>query len=251
MNPKICIMGIPISGLKRDEFIAAARDAMRSGKKVLFTTVNAHSMVQAQKRPDFFAHFQQADFVLPDGILPVWAGRLLGFDIPERVAGTDFTQPFLAMAERENFSVFFLGATQTTLDKIRAICKIKYPSLVISGCIAPPFGEWDEETDRRIIASINSSSPDALFVGMTAPKQELWLSKNCEKLNVKFMMGVGAVFDYLAGTKKRAPYWLGQIGLEWLPRLIREPRRLWRRNLDSVVFIYLFFKLHGKQLFLR
>jgi len=248
MNSKIRIMGIPIDGLKQKDFLETAKEAIRSTRKILFTTANAHAIVEAQKNPDFFAHFQQADYILPDGILPVWAGRLLGSDIPERVAGPDFTEAFLAMAEKERFSVLFLGATDETLNKIKENCLKKHPQLLISGFISPPFGEWDQETNNWIIEKINSARPDALFVGMTAPKQELWLSKNFDELNVKFLMGVGAAFDYLAGNKKRAPYWLGQAGLEWLPRLLREPRRLWRRNLDSAVFIYLFLKLHWKQL---
>jgi exopolysaccharide biosynthesis WecB/TagA/CpsF family protein len=176
--------------------------------------------------------------VLPDGTLAVLAGRLLGAHIPGRVAGPDFVYAFLDAAASAGLSVFFLGATDATLAAIAANCTVRFPRLVIAGTLSPPFGELNEAVDLPLVERINAARPDVLFVGMTAPKQELWLSRYRRQLTVPFSMGVGAAFNYLAGNQKRVPAYVGRMGGEWLYRLVQEPRRLWRRNVDSVVFIW-------------
>jgi N-acetylglucosaminyldiphosphoundecaprenol N-acetyl-beta-D-mannosaminyltransferase len=110
------------------------------------------------------------------------------------------------------------------------------------GLLAPPFGEFDDETDSRLADVINQANSDVLFVGMTAPKQELWLSRNFARLDLFFAMGIGASFDYLAGNKPRVPKWLGKLGLEWLYRLVHEPKRLWRRNIGNTTILWLLLK---------
>lgn len=229
------IFGIPVWGLHLQDFVQLARTLIKTRRKVLFTTIGAPSMAASQKCPEFFKYFQHADVVLPDGILPVWLARSLKLKIPERVPGPDFVDAFLPVAEKEGFKLFFLGATGQTLEKLKTNCLKKYPFLDIVGLLPPPFGEFDEQTNRRLVSAVNQKRPDVLFVGMTAPKQELWLSCNFDQLDVLFAMGVGASFDYLAGNKPRVPKWLGRLGFEWLYRLILEPGRLWRRNLNSPI----------------
>jgi N-acetylglucosaminyldiphosphoundecaprenol N-acetyl-beta-D-mannosaminyltransferase len=233
------VLGVPIWGLRIEEAVDLAVCLLEQKSKVLFTTANAHSIVTANRNPAFMAHFQEADLVLPDGMLPVLAARLRGRGVPERVPGPDFASSLIARAESHGFSVFFIGATDEVLDRIRSNCQARRPNLKIAGTFAPPFGEFDEPTNLRLVREINAAAPDILFVGMTAPKQELWLSRNFKALDVHFALGIGAAFDYMAGVKKRAPGWIGRWGFEWLYRLLREPRRLWRRNLDSLVFIWL------------
>lgn len=231
------VLGVPVWGLRMGEFLELAVDRIRAREKTLFTTANAHSIVLAQRHPGLAAHFEHADVVLPDGILSVLGGRACGGDLPERVAGPDFFEAFLERAGRERISVFLLGTTDETLAAIRRRCNERVPALMIRGTVAPPFGDIDEETDRRLVEAVNAANPDALFVAMTAPKQELWLSRNFGSLSTPFAMGVGAAFDFFAGRKKRAPRIVGRLGLEWLFRFMQEPRRLWRRQLSSVVFI--------------
>ena len=244
--PAVEILGVPVWGLKTGQFVELAVRLVKTQRKVLFTTTNAHSIVTAQGFPVFLEHFRNADVVLPDGILPVWAGKCLGSHLAERVPGPDFTDAFLEAAEKEGISLFFMGATEETLSRLTSNCLAKHPRLVIAGTLSPPFGEFDEETDRALVDKINASGADALFVGMTAPKQETWLSRNFERLSVRFMIGVGAAFDYLADTRKRVPPRIGRSGLEWLYRLVHEPRRLWRRNLDSAIFVWLVAR-HGRR----
>ncbi len=245
------ILGVPIWGLSLEGFVKLARKLIEGRHKVLFTTIGLPSIVVSQKCPDFFNHFQQADVVLPDGIFPVWAARFLKHRVPERVSGPDFVSSFLSTAEVKGFKIFFMGSTDDTLERLRDNCLKKHPHLNIAGVLAAPFGEFDEEIDRALVNSINETHPDVLFIGMTAPKQELWLSRNFGRLDVVFAMGVGAAFDYLAGNKQRVPKWLAKIGLEWLYRLVHEPKRLWRRNAKSAVFLCLLAKNRLIRIFRR
>jgi N-acetylglucosaminyldiphosphoundecaprenol N-acetyl-beta-D-mannosaminyltransferase len=238
------IFGIPIWGLRLQDFVRLARRLIKAKRKTLFTTIGAPSIVISQKCSDFFEHFQHADVVLPDGILPAWIARSFKYNVPERVPGPDFVDAFLPVAEAEGFKLFFLGATDETLMKLKANCLNKHPLLNIVGMLSPPFGEFDEQINCSLVSAINQKHPDVLFVGMTAPKQELWLSRNFDQLNILFAIGVGASFDYLAGNKPRVPKWLGRLGFEWLYRLVLEPKRLWRRNLNNIYVMWLLAKYH-------
>jgi N-acetylglucosaminyldiphosphoundecaprenol N-acetyl-beta-D-mannosaminyltransferase len=245
------IFGIPVWGLHLNEFVELAKKLIKTKHKVLFTTLGAPSIVIAQKSTEFFNHFLQADVVLPDGILPVWIARGLKYKVIERVPGPDFVDLFLSVAEQEKFSIFFMGSTSDTLEKLRSNCLKKHPCLNIVGLLAPPFGEFDDIADHRLVDAINQAHSDVLFVGMTAPKQELWLSRNFGRLNVVFAMGVGAAFDYIAGNRPRVPKWLGRLGFEWLYRLILEPRRLWHRNLNNLLVVWLWAKNYLTGVFRR
>jgi N-acetylglucosaminyldiphosphoundecaprenol N-acetyl-beta-D-mannosaminyltransferase len=245
------IFGIPVWGLHLRDFVQLARTLIKAKRKVLFTTIGAPSIVASQKCSEFFEHFQLADVVLPDGILPTWILRSLKYNVSERVPGPDFVDAFLPVAEKEGFTLFFLGATNETLEKLKTNCQKKHRLLNIIGVLSPPFEEFDEQTNRSLVAAINQKRPDVLFVGMTAPKQELWLSHNFDQLDVLFAMGVGASFDYLAGNKPRVPKWLGRLGFEWLYRLILEPSRLWHRNLTNMLVVWLWAKHYIIGVFLK
>lgn len=241
-SPATIILGVPVWGLTCEQFVDLAVQSIREGRRTLFTTTNAHSIVMANGMPDFMAHFSHADAVLPDGILPVWAGRLAGAAIAQRVTGPDFTDLFLARAADQGLSVFFMGSSEDTLEKIVASCAKTHPALRIAGTLSPPFREFTADDNAHIVDAINNSGTDALLVGMTAPKQEIWLSKVFPSLTAPFAMGIGAAFDFLAGNKTRAPRCLGDAGLEWAFRLAQEPRRLFGRNLNSPRFVWMFVK---------
>jgi N-acetylglucosaminyldiphosphoundecaprenol N-acetyl-beta-D-mannosaminyltransferase len=238
LAPAAEVLGVPISGLTCAGFVELAVRRIAARLRTLFTTANAHSIVVAQRLPAFHEHFRAADAVLPDGMLAVLGARWRRGEVPERVAGPDFLEAFLSRAADARLRVFFLGATDATLARIAERCRARFPGLDVAGTLAPPFGDWSDEVDASLVAAVNAARPDALFVGMTAPRQELWLSRNLHRLDVPFAMGVGAAFDFLAGTKPRAPRAVGRLGLEWLWRLAAEPRRMWRRNLSSAVFLW-------------
>ena len=178
--------------------------------------------------------------MLPDGIGIVMAVRSLNKECKERVSGPEFTNALLERADNNGFSIYLLGSTEEDLNKIISNIKQKYLSIRIAGSYSPPFVPVDDMDHRGIVARINKSGADILLVGMTAPKQELFLSRNYKGLDVPFMIGIGAAFDYLAGVKQQSPKIVGKMGLEWLYRLIHSPEHVWKREITIPIFIYYF-----------
>lgn len=214
--------------------------------KTLFCA-NPHSLVVANADPLFLSALCEADVLVPDGAGIVLASRLLGGAIHTRITGSDV---MAGIAERWNAlrgrSFFFLGSSNEVLEKIKSRMTRAYPNIEVRGSYAPPFNkEFSTDENDRIIESVNRAGPTVLWVGMTAPKQEKWVQQHRHRLDVPLIAAVGAVFDYFAGTKKRASTAAQNIGLEWLPRLLREPRRMWRRNFVSTP-IFLYHVLHQK-----
>lgn len=201
----------------------------------MFVCANPHSLVVSKSDPLFQKAIHDADLVTPDGAGIVLASKILGGSIRERVTGSDIFQGLSArLNETGGRSYFFLGSTEETLAAIRAKMAVEFPEVRFAGSYSPPYKpEFSEEDSRKMIEAINKAKPDVLWVGMTAPKQETWIYKNRNKLDVKFIGAIGAVFDFYSGNVKRSHPVFQKVGLEWLPRLLQEPRRLWRRNFIS------------------
>nr|NIN51763.1 WecB/TagA/CpsF family glycosyltransferase [Nitrososphaeria archaeon]NIQ32261.1 WecB/TagA/CpsF family glycosyltransferase [Nitrososphaeria archaeon] len=161
--------------------------------------------------------------------------------IAERVYGPNLMLQACEMAETSGFSVFLYGGRAQTLDKLKTNLLKRFPSLSIAGAYSPPFRSLTPDEEIRIITMINKASPDILFVGLGAPKQEKWMARHCDRLNVPVTLGVGAAFDFLSGEKRQASIWMQRRGLEWLYRLLNEPTRLWKRYLlYNPLFVTLF-----------
>ena len=208
--------------------------------KTLFCA-NPHSLVVADNDTQFLGALHEADILIPDGAGIVLASRMLGGAIARRITGSD---AMTGVGERWNKvagrSFFFLGSSPAVLEKMKVRMAADFPYVAVAGIYAPPFAaEFSESENERMIDAVNLASPTALWVGMTAPKQEKWVQRNRRRLNVPLIGAVGAAFDYFAGSKQRASAAMQGVGMEWLPRLIREPRRMWRRNLiSSPAFLY-------------
>lgn len=202
--------------------------------------INPHSYVVALDDPAFTAALHHADWLIPDGAGIVLASKILGGTIRERVTGSDIFWGLHAMLNRQGgASVFFLGSTEETLARIAEKMAIDYPNIRLAGTYSPPYKpEFSDEDNRLMVEAVNRAKPDVLWVGMTAPKQEKWIHQNRELLDAKFIAAVGAVFDFYTGRVKRSHPLFQRLGLEWLPRLLQEPRRLFRRNfVSSPVFL--------------
>jgi N-acetylglucosaminyldiphosphoundecaprenol N-acetyl-beta-D-mannosaminyltransferase len=203
--------------------------------------LNPHSYVVALNDSIFSQALNDADWLLPDGAGIVLASRLLRGKVQERVTGSDI---FVGLHSRMNnagcMSVFFLGSTEHNLDLIRKRMTQDYPNICIAGTYSPPFKpNYSENELEEMIKVINAAKPDVLWVGMTAPKQEKWIFENRARLNVRFAGAIGAVFDFYTGSVKRSHPVFQRLGLEWLPRLIQQPKRLWRRMLVSApIFLW-------------
>jgi N-acetylglucosaminyldiphosphoundecaprenol N-acetyl-beta-D-mannosaminyltransferase len=200
-----------------------------------FACLNPHAAEMAAEDPVFMRALLDADFLTPDGIGVVYASRILGGDLSRRVTGTDvFLGVTSAMDAAGGGTCFFLGSTEETLRRIRERMAIDYPRVEVVGTLSPPFRpDFTDEDNRVMLDKINEAKPDVLWVGLTAPKQEKWLFAHRDALNVRFAGPIGAAFDFYAGNIKRVPAFWGNLGLEWLPRLLQEPRRLWRRSIVS------------------
>jgi len=203
--------------------------------------LNPHSWVEAQRRPEFARALAEADWLVPDGTGVTLASRILDAGIDARVTGSDVFEGLSRLLdERGGARVFFLGATPDTLAAIRARYQREFPRLQVVGTFAPPFRtEFDEADYDEMAAAINAARPDVLWVGLGAPKQELSILRLRSRIHVHFAAAIGAVFDFYSGRVERASPLLRRLGLEWLPRLVQQPRRLWRRMLVSApVFLW-------------
>jgi N-acetylglucosaminyldiphosphoundecaprenol N-acetyl-beta-D-mannosaminyltransferase len=203
---------------------------------------NAHSCVTAGRNAEFGRAIRDADMVTPDGAPIAWALRHLGFPGQQRINGPDLVWKYLAEAETLGQIVFFYGSTDEILGKLRRRLARAFPHLRIGGMHSPSFQAISPAEDEADVLRINSSGAGVVFVGLGCPKQELWMAAHRGRVQA-VMIGVGAAFDYHAGTIARAPPWMQRNGLEWLHRLCSEPRRLWRRYLvTNTLFIAGMFK---------
>lgn len=191
---------------------------------------NVHSVVTARQDPAFGQALEHADMATPDGMPVTWMLRHMGFPEQQRINGPDLMWRFCALAEQRGVPVFFYGNTEGTLAALRERLLLAFPQLQIAGTYSPPFRAMTAAEDDDIVLRINASDAQVVFVSLGCPKQELWMASHRGRIDA-VMVGVGAAFDYHAGTIKRAPPWMQQRGLEWLYRLGAEPRRLWKRYL--------------------
>jgi len=211
--------------------------------KLLINTINAYSYVVALKDVEFNEALLNSNVLIPDGISIVWAIKLLKNKKIKKIAGADLFFYEMNRLDEIKGKCFFLGSTNETLKKIKKRANKEFPNVKIDYFSPPYKPNFSEEDNELMISKINYFKPDVLFIGMTAPKQEKWAYFNFNKLNVGHVCSIGAVFDFYAGTIKRAPKWMIDIGLEWLYRLIKEPKRMWRRYIiGNTLFILSIFK---------
>lgn len=210
--------------------------------KLLINTINAFSYDNARKDVLFSEALQKGDVLIPDGISIVKACRFLNAKSQpkERIAGWDLFVYEMEKLNRVGGKVMFLGSSDAVLNLIRRRVAEKYPKIEVDTYSPPYKPEFSDEDNEAMISAINHSNPDLLWIGMTAPKQEKWAYTHLDRLDVHCHIGtIGAVFDFFAGTVKRAPERWQRAGLEWLYRLLSEPRRMWRRYfIGNAKFIY-------------
>ncbi len=224
------VFGVPLHALTWDGALAQVEEWVRGDKPRQVSVVNAHSIIVARRDPDFLRAIENSDLVLPDSFPVVRLSRLFGQPFPQRVAGPDFCEAVCRLAEEKGHSVFFLGSSPAVLDMIRSRLLERFPRLAIAGVYSPPMRkEFSAEDSDAMIGAVNAAAPDILWVGLTAPKQEKWTDRHLSRLKCKVVVGIGAAFDFMAGTRKRAPRWIQVLGFEWFHRFMQEPGRLWRR----------------------
>lgn len=252
---KRCLFGIQIDAFRMQDAVQQLRkwvfeERLCSGCRYVVTP-NVDHTVLLSENPEFRAAYDDAHMVLADGHPIVWASRILGRPLPERVPGSELVpRLFDSYAKSGQLNVFLLGAGEGVAVRAAARIKQQWPNVHTVGVYSPPLGfENDADETSYILGRIALTRPDVVVVGLGAPKQEIWVHQNADRLEAKVALCVGATIDFLAGEKKRAPVWMQRTGVEWLHRMLSEPQRLVKRYArDAIVFPRLFIRQMFSQL---
>ena len=232
------VLGVPITHRSLDAATAGINACASSGRGGYLCLANVHMIMEALDDPSFFDVLDHAEAVVPDGMPLVWSLRADGYREAERVAGIDLTTAVLELAQERGLAVGFFGGQPEVLERLLALVRSRWPKVRVAYAYSPPFRAHSESEVEQQIQEINSSGVQLLFVGLGCPKQERWTAANRANTTA-VMLGVRAVFDVLSGAKPHAPTLIRRLGLEWLFRLVLEPRRLlWRYARHNPRFVW-------------
>ena len=229
---RVTLFGVPVDNLTLAETVDRVEEMIRLGPTHQHVVVNVDKIVKLQKDLALREAILGCDLINADGQPVVWASRLLGRPLKERVTGIDLFGALIVRCAACKFRPYLLGARQEVVEKVAELLK---PQLQLAGY---RNGYWSDTEEADVVAEVRRARPDILFVAMGSPKKELFLNRWKDELQVPFVMGVGGTFDVVAGQVRRAPQWMQRAALEWLYRLGQEPRRMWRRYLvEDMAFV--------------
>jgi N-acetylglucosaminyldiphosphoundecaprenol N-acetyl-beta-D-mannosaminyltransferase len=244
MHQKVNILGVEITNISNSDLLASIAHHIkyREKKQICITPVN--SVLSAFKNEQVKTIYNNADYVLCDGVPLKWAASFLRTPIVERITGLDLLPNLIGLCAKKDFSIFLLGASPGVGDKLKEVILNRYPHAKVVGVYVPPFmATFSADEDNKMIRAVNKAAPDVLLVSLTAPKQDIWIANNKEALNASLLVGIGGAFEVMAGLAKRSPLWIQKAGLEWFYRFMQEPKRLFRRYfIEAPIFIPLIFK---------
>jgi N-acetylglucosaminyldiphosphoundecaprenol N-acetyl-beta-D-mannosaminyltransferase len=249
MRDTVDILGVRVNLETYDSAIRKVEEHISQGYTTSFITLmSSNNLFIAQKDPFFKEIGNKTYLSLPDGTPLVWIARLRGAKkIRTCTRGADFMYNLFESTYKKGYKHFFYGGNEGIAEQLKTVFEIKFPGVKIVGTYCPPFRKLTDEEDSKVCEIINASGADIVWVGLSTPKQEYWMNAHKDKLNVSLMMGVGAAFDFHTGNAKEAPKWMQGRGLEWIFRLVTEPRRLWKRYLiGNSMLIYWLIKEHFK-----
>jgi N-acetylglucosaminyldiphosphoundecaprenol N-acetyl-beta-D-mannosaminyltransferase len=231
-NSSFCVLGTRVDAIETPAVIKKIEEWIAAGDQGRFISVtNVNTIMQGRSDSSFSVIVNNSDLSVPDGMPLVWLGRLHGYALRERVAGPDLLPECCRKTQNAGYRHFFYGSAEGVAKQLASELKCQFPGIRVAGTYSPPFRQLTQEEDQHIIQMINQAHPDVLWVGLGCPKQERWIYEHRNRLQVAVMIGVGQAFDIHAGRLRRAPAYMRNHGLEWLCRLLLEPRRLWRRYL--------------------
>lgn len=237
--PTVRLLGVDLFALTMSEVLNICIDHIAGRHGLLIGVVNVAKIVNIRKDRELRAALDEADIVLADGAPIVWLSKMVGRPLPQRVAGIDIMFELLKEANSRSYGIYFLGAKPAVVEKVIQVVRRDYPGVRIAGY---RDGYFSEQEEQSVAEEIKNSRADILFVAISPPKKEVFLGKWREFMHVPVCHGVGGSFDVVAGVARRAPVWMQKCGLEWLYRLIQEPRRMWKRYLvTNTKFIMLCF----------
>jgi N-acetylglucosaminyldiphosphoundecaprenol N-acetyl-beta-D-mannosaminyltransferase len=241
MSERITLMGCEVDNLTMEETLGTIEGFIQSGLPHQHVVVNVDKLVKASRDPALRRIINECALINVDGMPVVWAARLLGKPLKERVAGVDLFEALMRRAGEKGWRVFLLGAREEVVSAVADTYQRKYPQLVLAGY---RNGYWKgEEEEAAVVEQVRASRADLLFVAISSPKKEQFLGRYQLEMKIPFAMGVGGTFDVAIGRVKRAPVWMQKAGLEWFYRFLQEPRRMFRRYfIEDMAFIWLFIK---------
>lgn len=227
------ILGVDVSPLSYEDLKKSIEKDIENNKKSFIVAINPEKILKARKDEKLKELLNNATYEIPDGIGVIYASKLRKGNIKTRITGIDSMEMLCKLSEEKKYKIFMYGAKEETIKKAKENLEIKFPNIQIVGTI----NGYEKDNDK-IISSINKSKADIVFVALGSPKQEYWITENMDKVSAKIFQGVGGSFDVFSGNIKRAPKWMQKIGLEWLYRLIKEPKRIFRQ-IKLVKFLWL------------
>lgn len=228
---RVNVLGVGISAIDMKEAICACDDLIAAKQCGYVCVTGVHGVMEAQSDPEFRKILNRSFRSVPDGMPTVWVGRLQGRRSMRRVYGPDFMIQFCGQSVARNYRHFLYGGNQGVAEQLAENLRRRIPGLQIVGTYTPPFRQLNADEERELAAKVQESKPDVIWVGLSTPKQERFMARYLGQLDTKLMVGVGAAFDVHTGRIKDAPAWVKAAGLQWLHRLLLEPRRLARRYL--------------------
>jgi len=235
--PQENVWGLSLARLSFQQTVDAVDRLIARRRPSFFITANLHYAMLSDRDPRLQIVNRRAAFLVADGMPMVWYSRLIGRPFPERVAGADLVWHLCGRAALTGHRVFLLGGAPGVAQRAGEVLARRYPGLQIAGTLSPPHRDWTAEDNRAIVGSVQRARPDLLLAALGAPKGELWLEAHCQALGVPACVQVGASLDFVTGRARRAPTWLQRSGLEWLFRVLQEPRRLGPRYLANALFL--------------
>jgi N-acetylglucosaminyldiphosphoundecaprenol N-acetyl-beta-D-mannosaminyltransferase len=237
-SDRVNILGVGATPLDLDKAVAMLEQWRIERRREYVCLISVHGLVVAQRDPTIRSALNHCGLAAEDGMPLVWWSRLTGFSQARRVCGSDLLDEVCASGVARQYRHYFYGASPRVLELLVDRLRRRHPGLIVAGAHSPPFRSLSAAEDAADIAAINEARPDFVWVGLGMPKQERWMVEHLGKIDATALLGVGAAFDFHAGTKPRAPIWMQRSGLEWLFRLLSEPRRLAHRYLiDNALFI--------------
>jgi N-acetylglucosaminyldiphosphoundecaprenol N-acetyl-beta-D-mannosaminyltransferase len=229
--PQVNILGVGISAISMEDALEQIAYWIEHRDRDYVSVCNVHTVMECQQDPHMRRAVNGAGMATPDGMPLVWLGRKKSGRDVRRVYGPDLMLALCQLSARRGYSHYFYGGAEGIPELLAERLKARIPGLEVAGGYSPPFRPLTPEQDARIVSQINAAHPDIVWVGLGTPKQDLWMASHRDRLTAPVLIAVGAAFDFHAGRKKQAPRWMQRSGLEWLFRLMTEPRRLWRRYL--------------------
>jgi len=245
MKNRYQILNTYVNALSMDETIEYVEKIIEERKPTQHVVINASKVNLMEKDEQLRTIVNDCPLINADGSSIVWAAKLLGVPLRERVTGIDLFLKLVEIAEQKAYKIYLFGAKEEVVQKVKKIFVTKYPKLQIVGCRNGYFAEEDE---AEMVKEMAKSKADIMFVAFSSPKKEYWINKYLNTMDIPFVMGVGGSFDVVAGVTKRAPKWMQRCGMEWFYRFIQEPKRMWKRYIvGNMKFIFLTIKTKFKR----